>query len=518
MTSPTDPLPTDQLLAHRLRPFIQVAGFVRKELMDILRQPRLLVVLVGGPFLILTLFAAGYDQESVVLRTVFVGPEGSVYEEAIDRYEDELSFYIENVGFTPDVLEARSLLSSGDADLAVIFPPDPIDTILGGEQAVITILHDKIDPLQQTAVEVSAQVAILELNANVLEQIVAAGRGEATSVQDEIGLVSGLVDNLRVAAEGADPDEIAAAGEEIRRSVRGATSLLDLTEEAIGGLDGDIDDGAAADLQVLRDALDDLDDSLGDVASATSEAALSRSIDQGERRAGEIGPLAEDVLSIDPRVAIRPFAADSENLLRISVGVVDFFVPSSLGLLLQHLAITFAAMALVRDSAVGLFESFRVGPVSARHVLVGKYAAYLLIGGAVAAVLLGAVILGVGVPMRGNYLWLAAGVGLLLAASIGLGLVLSAISQSSTQAVQYAMLSLLGGMFFGGFLITLDAFRMPFRLVSYLLPVTYAIRWFQNVMLRGLAPETGDVVGLAVATVVYGAAAGWLFSRRLRVR
>ncbi len=508
----------EQILAPRLRPVIQVLGFLRKELVDIVRQPRLLVVLVGGPFLILTLFAAGYDQQAAVLRTVFVGPEGSVYEDAIERYEEELSFYIESVGFTSDVVAARDLLNDGDVDLAVIFPPDPVETILNGEQAVITILHDKIDPLQQTAVEVSAQVAVLELNATVLEQIFTAGQAEAGSVDDRLGTIGALVGDLRVAAEEADPDELKAVASDMRLSVQGISGVLDLTEEAIGELEGDLSDDESASIEELRTAVADLEESLDSLGSATTDDEIERALDEVDRRAADLQPLADSVITIDPRVAIRPFASDSENLLRISVGVVDFFVPSSLGLLLQHLAITFAAMALVRDSSVGLFESFRVGPVAARHVLVGKYAAYLVIGGVVAAVLLAAVVMGIGVPMRGSYVWLAAGVGLLLAASIGLGLVLSAISQSSTQAVQYAMLSLLAGMFFGGFLITLDAFRMPFRLVSYALPVTYAIRWFQNVMLRGLAPESVDVIGLLVATVVYGAVAGWLFSRRLRIQ
>ena len=508
----------DGLLSVRLRPVIQVLGFVRKELVDIIRQPRLLLVLVGGPFLILTLFAAGYDQESVVLRTVFVGPEGSVYEDAIERYEDELAFYIENVGFTPDVVEARSLLSDGDADLVVVFPPDPVDTILGGEQAVITILHDKIDPIQQTAVEVSAQVAVLELNATVLEEIFAAGRAEVGAMEEEVPTIVGLVDQLGAAVERSDPAEVAATSEEIRQSLRSASSALGLTEDVLTELQWEGSTAELATAADLRSALEELDKGLDDLASATDEDDVARAMTDVERWSEEIGPLAEDVLTIDPRVAIRPFAADSENLLRISVNVVDFFVPSSLGLLLQHLAITFAAMALVRDSSVGLFESFRVGPVAARHVLVGKYGAYLLVGGFVAAVLLAAVVLGVGTPMRGEYSWLVPGVLLLLASSIGLGLVLSAISQSSTQAVQYSMLTLLASLFFGGFVIDLDAFRMPFRLVSFGLPVTYAIRWFQNVMLRGVSPDTVDVVGLVISTLGYGALAGLFFSRKLRIR
>src|SRR5207244_3870414 len=39
---------------------LQVLGFWRKELVDIVRQPRLIVTLVFGPFVVLLLFGVGY--------------------------------------------------------------------------------------------------------------------------------------------------------------------------------------------------------------------------------------------------------------------------------------------------------------------------------------------------------------------------------------------------------------------------------------------------------------------------
>jgi ABC-2 type transport system permease protein len=71
---------------RRVRRSVQVSGFLRKEIVAFLRQPRLLLVLVVGPFLILFLFGVGYDQEQSVVRTAFVGPEGSVYEDSIEQF------------------------------------------------------------------------------------------------------------------------------------------------------------------------------------------------------------------------------------------------------------------------------------------------------------------------------------------------------------------------------------------------------------------------------------------------
>src|SRR5690606_33018116 len=68
----------------------------------------------------------------------------------------------------------------------------PLETVLGGEQAHITLVHDKIDPLQQVAVEVSAQVAVLELNARVLETALAQTQDSLGPIADEIQAVTGF--------------------------------------------------------------------------------------------------------------------------------------------------------------------------------------------------------------------------------------------------------------------------------------------------------------------------------------
>ena len=160
------------LLPPRLRPFIQFTGFLRKETVAILRQPRLLLILVIGPFLVLALFGLGFDQQKTVLDTTFVGPPDSIYESSVEEFADELGQYVNFAGYTTDLVAAENQLGDGDIDLIVIFPSDPANDVLAGEQATIKVLHDKIDPIQQTTVEVSAQVAVQELNARILQQVV----------------------------------------------------------------------------------------------------------------------------------------------------------------------------------------------------------------------------------------------------------------------------------------------------------------------------------------------------------
>ncbi len=191
------------------------------------------------------------------------------------------------------------------------------------------------------------------------------------------------------------------------------------------------------------------------------------------------------------------FHREASSVLPAPVTVTDFFAPAAVALLVQHLVLTLGAMSLVNDRGIGLFEVFQVGPIGPGRVLVGKHAAHLLVGALVSAALLFGVTRGLGVPAAGDPLWLALGMFGLLSASLALGSVVALLARSATQAVQYAMLVLLGGLFFGGFLLELDAFRYPVKAVSWLLPVTYGIRLLRDVMLRGIRLDRNTTVAVA---------------------
>lgn len=504
-------------LVSRLRVLVQVVGLLRKEIVDILRQPRLLLVLVIGPFLVLLLFAVGYDQQQAVLRTAFVGPAGSVYEDSMERFAEELEYYITNEGYGQDLEAAEQRLADGEIDLVVVFPDDPAGQVLAGERAVIQVMHDKIDPIQQTAVEIASQVAVQELNANVLEAILTRAQDELIPLAESVIRSDADLARIEAAVAASDDAEVRAAAEDLGTASAGMATIATATVEIAELLEFEQTDAQRSEFDVLRAAIAELDAAAARVAAAGAEAQPA-DLDAIEAALGDIRAGADQALTLDPSVVIRPFASETSNVIRDVVGVNEYFAPAAIALLLQHMVLTFAAMGLVADRSLGLFEVFRVGPIGAAQILVGKYLAYLLIGGAVATALLASVVYGLDVAQRGEVVWLAVGIGGLLLAGIGAGMVLSLLARTEVQAVQYAMLALLAGLFFGGFFLDLDAFRYPVKIVSWALPVTYGVRLLRDVMLRGVEPATIDLVGLAATTLAFGLLAWFLLARKLRVR
>jgi ABC-2 type transport system permease protein len=90
-----------------------------------------------------------------------------------------------------------------------------------------------------------------------------------------------------------------------------------------------------------------------------------------------------------------------------------------------------------------------------------------------------------GVPLLGNVWLVALVIGLLVFASLGIGLIISVVSDSERQAVQLCLLLLLASVFFSGFVLPVHEFREGVQYAAYVLPVTHGIRLLQDLMLRG---------------------------------
>ena len=223
-----------------------------------------------------------------------------------------------------------------------------------------------------------------------------------------------------------------------------------------------------------------------------------------------------EVAAIDPMVIVQPFEAVTESTAPEPVEPVDFFAPSAIALLLQHIAVTFAALSLVRDRELGLFELLRVGPLTSWEIVSGKTIAYLLVWMLVGVGLLEGAVHLLGVPLVGAASWTLVAFGLVLLASLAMGTIISLLSRTETQAVQWAMLTLLAGLFFSGFVLSLDGMTFPVKAI--VVPAAGHLR-HPHPAGRDAArrrPAVEDLVGVGALVVAYGAIAVLLLRRQLR--
>ena len=182
-----------------MRSLTRSLAFVRKELVSVWRQPRLIATLVLGPFLILFLFGLGYQETPEPFRTVLVTEQT---EEAIgvdaEALDEAFGEGIDLVDVTDDVESARQQLVDGEIDLVLVAPEDGLEALQRGEQATFSILHSEIDPVITGSIDLLARLSVNQINQEVLTAVVEQARIELSQTEGP------LADALNEAPE-ADP-------------------------------------------------------------------------------------------------------------------------------------------------------------------------------------------------------------------------------------------------------------------------------------------------------------------------
>src|SRR5215212_11229335 len=120
------------------KPIIRLLSFFSKEVNEVRRQPKLVLSLLLGPFVILLLFGIGYSGERPKIRTVLVTPPQSLEVVNIDDLKKAISANFTLVDATTDANAAAAMLQSGQTDVVETLPADAEQQLINGQQSTIT--------------------------------------------------------------------------------------------------------------------------------------------------------------------------------------------------------------------------------------------------------------------------------------------------------------------------------------------------------------------------------------------
>ena len=329
---------------------------------------------------------------------------------------------------------------------------------------------------------------------------------------------SGLPTDVQAYSEisGAGLNVVDVTTDEASAEGRLEARTVDVVLIAPSDLEKNFRAGKQSTIAVRVNVTDPVDQNYTTFLARALEREVNRIIVERIAEEGQTYALSEgaaEAAAIPPSVVAAPTKAEVHNIAPSQPGVVQFFGTAVLALILQHMAVTLIALSVIRERTSGLFELFRIAPIRTGELVMGKVLAFGLLSAAIAGLTLALLILGFGVPMLGDPATLAAVALLLIAASLGLGLLIAAVSDSERQAVQLSLLLLLASVFFSGFVLGTDEFNEPIRSLTALLPVTNGIRLFGDVMLRGSIDAFAPVAALAAEIVAYTGIA-WLILRR----
>ena len=143
-------------------------------------------------------------------------------------------------------------------------------------------------------------------------------------------------------------------------------------------------------------------------------------------------------------------------------------------------------------------------PVRASEVVLGKMAAFFVLG---IVDMLITIVVGVfifHVPLRGNFLFLVGTGCVFLIGALCWGILLSAVTRTQLLAYQLAMLtSFLPAFLLSGFVFDIANMPIPVQVVTYIFPTRYFITILKGVFLRGVGIKVlaWEVVLLGVYAV-----------------
>jgi ABC-2 type transport system permease protein len=206
-----------------------------------------------------------------------------------------------------------------------------------------------------------------------------------------------------------------------------------------------------------------------------------------------------------PGPELRPVVLYNPNMLTIS-----FIVPGLIGLILQQLAVNSTAQAIVHEREIGTIEQLQITPVRSWELMIGKCVPYACVSLLAAAFTLGLARLIFGVEVAGSLILLTMFSVLFLLGSLGLGLLISTVAQTSWQARLLADMFLLPSMLLSGFMFSRETMPAVAQQIGLLLPLTYFIQLLRGVMLKGVGldllwPHALPLAGFAVITFTVSA-------------
>ncbi|HUP82831.1 MAG TPA: ABC transporter permease [Candidatus Limnocylindria bacterium] len=245
--------------------------------------------------------------------------------------------------------------------------------------------------------------------------------------------------------------------------------------------------GRQAQIQVVYNSVDPIEAAYADFLANVLDQQINREIIRQAVTEGQ-SYLIENVtpqVRVPPEVIAAPTTITVTNLAPTKPNVVGFAAPAALALMLQHMAVTLTALSFVRERMSGALELLRVSPVNSLELVLGKYIGLGIVSAVIAVITVLLLVVGLGVPMLGSWLMVALVITLLILASLGIGLIISVVSDSERQAVQLCLLLLLASVFFSGFVLPVHEFREGVQYGAYALPVTHGIKLLQDLMLRG---------------------------------
>jgi ABC-2 type transport system permease protein len=166
-----------------------------------------------------------------------------------------------------------------------------------------------------------------------------------------------------------------------------------------------------------------------------------------------------------------------------------WIVPNLFGSITMIVAMLLTALSIARERELGTFDQILVSPLRPFEILVGKLVPALLISMLESILILLFAIYLFGVPLMGSLAILYTGVIVFLFSISGIGLFISAISNTQQQAILGSFVFLLPSILLSGFATPIENMPSWLQPLTALTPLKYYLILIKGVFLKDISWE-----------------------------
>jgi ABC-2 type transport system permease protein len=205
------------------------------------------------------------------------------------------------------------------------------------------------------------------------------------------------------------------------------------------------------------------------------------------------------------------------NWYNPALDYIWFTLPSLVAIITSVAGLAITSQSVARERELGTFDQLMVSPLRVHEILIGKMVPPFVIGMINGSVYLIVAPLIFGVPFTGSLLLFFLSLGMYLLALIGMGMLVSAASQTQQQAFLGVFLVTTPLILLSGYASPIDNMPDWLQVVTYLDPARYFLVIVQGLFLKAMpaASVFHQLWPLALIACVTLSASAWLFRARM---
>ena len=183
-------------------------------------------------------------------------------------------------------------------------------------------------------------------------------------------------------------------------------------------------------------------------------------------------------------------------------------VPAVMGQLVMMMSLLLTSLAVVREREIGTLEQLMVSPLRPSELIVGKTLPAVFVAFVDMVLITVVSLVWFQIPFRGSFLVLAVGSGCFILTGLGVGLLISTISNTQQEAFMSMFLFFLPAMMLSGMMFPIENMPRVLQVLTLANPIRHYLEIVRGVFLRAAGwsivwPQILILLGMGVAVLAF---------------